>query len=236
MIDLLTKSLKRGGIQMAQPYYDRDYAPARSSICWGSVFAGVVVGMIVQVVLSLLGLAIGFNVFEPGQHSYSGLGVGSSIWLIISALASGFAGGWVATALADISNRFNGLMHGVLSWGVFMVIAFYLVGSSMGTLIGGAFNLSSAALTGASQGVAETATRTQGIAAVREQTHELAQQIRQPATEAQERQQQIQQEQAADTAAKATWGTFIVAVLSLTASGLGGILGLKRRGYKSATT
>jgi hypothetical protein len=192
--------------------------------------------MIIQVVLSLLGLAIGFNVFEPGQQSYSGLGVGSSIWLILSALTSGFVGGWVATALANISSRFDGLMHGILSWGVFMVIAFYLFGSSMGTVIGGAFNLSSAALTGASQGVAETATRTQGMAAVREQTNEFAQRMRQPATEAQEKQQRIQQEQAADTASKATWGAFLVAVLSLTASALGGVLGLKRRVYKSTTT
>lgn len=219
---------------MAQTYYERNYIPARSSICWGSVFAGVVAGMIVQVVLSLFGLAIGFNIFEPGQQSYSGLGVGSSIWLIVSALASGFTGGWVATALADISNRFDGLMHGILSWGVFMVIALYLFGSSIGTVIGGAFNLSSAALTGASQGVAETATRTHGMAAVREQTNELAQQMRQPATEAQKRQQRIQQERTANTASKVTWGAFIVAVLSLTASALGGILGLKRRVYKSA--
>ena len=221
---------------MAQPYYEREYTPTRSSICWGSVFAGVVAGMIIQVVLSLLGLAIGFNAFDPGQQSYSGLGVGSSIWLILSALTSGFVGGWVATALANISNRFDGLMHGILSWGVFMVIAFYLFGSSMGTVIGGAFNLSSAALTGASQGVAETATRTQGMAAVREQTNEFAQRMRQPATEAQEKQQRIQQEQAADTASKATWGAFLVAVLSLTASAFGGILGLKRRVYRSTTT
>ena len=119
----------------------------------------------------------------------------------------------MATALADISNHFDGLMHGILSWGVFMVIAFYLFGSSIGTIIGGAFNLSSAALTGASQGVVETATRTQGTAAVREQTNDLAQRMRQPATKAQQRQQRIQQEQAADTASKATWGAFLVAVL-----------------------
>ncbi len=224
---------------MAQMYYEENLTPnrfTRSSICWGSIFAGVVAGMIVQVVLSLLGLAIGFNIFEPGQHSYTGLSVGSSLWLIVSALASGFAGGWVATALANVSSRFDGLMHGILSWGVFMVIAFYLFGSSVGTILGGAFNLSSAALTGASQGVAETATRTHGMAAVREQTNELAQQMRQPVSEMQERQQRIQQEQAADTASKATWGAFIVAVLSLTASAFGGLLGLKRRAYKSVTT
>ena len=58
--------------------------------------------------------------------------------------------------------------------------------------------------------IAETATRTQGMSAVREQTNELAQQMHQPATVAQEKKQQIQQEQTADTASKATWGAFIV--------------------------
>lgn len=222
---------------MAQAYYEGDFISnriARSSICWGSIFAGVVAGMIVQVVLSLLGLAIGFNAFEPAQHSYRGLAVGSTVWLVLIALASGFAGGWVATALANVANRFDGIIHGILSWGVFMVIAFYLFGSSVGALIGGAFNLSSAALTGASQGIAETATRTQGVSAVREQANVLAQQMRKPATEAETRQRRIQQEQAADTASKATWGAFIVAVLSLTASAFGGLLGLKRRVYKNA--
>lgn len=221
---------------MAQSYYEGDFISNRtvkSSVYWGSIFAGVVAGMITQVVLSLLGLAIGFHAFEPAQHNYSGLGIGSSVWLLLSALISGFAGGWVATALANVSTRFDGLMHGILSWGVFMVIAFYLFGSGAGTVIGGAFNLSSAALSGASQGVAETASRTQGMSAVREQANVLAQQMQQPATESEVRQQRIQQEQAADTASKATWGAFIIAVLSLTASACGGLLGLKRRIYSN---
>ena len=94
-------------------------------------------------------------------------------------------------------------------------------------------HLSSAALVGASPGIAETATRTQGVSAVREQANVLTQQMRKPATEAETRQQRIQQEQAADTAFKATWGAFIVAVLSLTASAFGGLLGLKRRVYRN---
>jgi hypothetical protein len=203
----------------------------KNSICWSTIFAGVVAGMIVQVVLSLLGLAIGFNAFEPGQHSYTGLSLGSSFWLLFSALISGFVGGWVATALANISHRFDALMQGVLSWGIFMMVAFTFFGSSMGMVIGGTFNLSSAVLTGASQGIVETATRTRGIAAVREQANELTQQMNQSNTEEQEKQQRIQQERAADAAAKATWGAFIIAVVSLIASAFGGILGLKRKAY-----
>lgn len=228
---------------MSQIGYENDLPSqggVKSRVRWGAIFAGVISGMIVQVILSLFGLAIGFNAFDPGQRDYSGLGIGSTLWLLVSALISAYVGGWVASSLANVTVRLDGLMHGVLSWGVFMVIAAYMFGSSVGTVVGGAFNLTSSALVGASQGIAESATeRTQGIAAVREQVGDIVQNVA-PGNQAQspatQRQRAVQAERAADTASTATWAAFFLALLSLAASAFGGLSGLRRTDYTASAT
>jgi hypothetical protein len=120
------------------------------------------------------------------------------------------------------------------------VIAAYLFGSGMGTVVGGAFNITSAALTGASQELAESATdRTQGVAAVREQVGSMVQGVapdNQAQTPAERRQRAQTAERAADTASAATWTAFFLAVLSLAASAFGGLSGLRRTDYNAATT
>jgi hypothetical protein len=202
----------------------------RSRVRWGAVLAGVISGMVVQVILSLLGMAIGFQALDPGNMDTNaqGVGIGSGFWLLISALISGFAGGWVASSLANINRRLDGLMHGILSWGVFMIIAAYLMGTGLGKMVGGGFNLASSALTGASQGVAISATRGEGVAAVREEASENQGQINQLQQQAT---QAARSERTADAAAGATWGVFFVALLSLLASAFGGLLGLKSHDY-----
>ncbi len=223
---------------MVQSMYEGDYGGFtlfRSRVRWGAVLAGVVVAMVMQVLLGLLGLAIGFNIMNPADpnFNYTGLGIGSGFWLFLVAIISGFAGGWVASSLANISVRLDGLIHGVLAWGVFMLMAVYLIGTGMGSILGGAFNLTSSALLGGSR-VAASAIERQGVAAVREQVEAATQQRPQPT--AQERQQQRQAaEEATSRAAGATWTAFFVALLSLVASGLGGLVGLRMQGLRTMT-
>ena len=52
---------------------------------WGAVFAGLVVALALQVVLTLLGTAIGLSAVGPGT-SARGIGIGAGIWMIVTAL------------------------------------------------------------------------------------------------------------------------------------------------------
>lgn len=201
-----------GGPGFATPVPD-------SRIRWRAVVAGVVAGMIVQVILTLLGMAIGLNALNPGagDNNYDAVGIGSTIWLLISAIASGFFGGWVASALSNATYKLDGIMHGILSWGVFMVIAAFLLGTGTGTILGGAFNMTSATLAGASEGAA-----VQGVSAVREQVQTVRENVLPD-----QMTQGVDPERATDVAAGAMWGTFVIALLSLAASAFGGMAGLK---------
>ncbi len=112
-------------------------------IAWSAVFAGVLVAIVSQLLLTLLGLGIGLSTVDPvtEQNPTAGLGIGSAIWYAISSLLSLFAGGWVAGRLAGSPQRFDGIIHGVLTWSLVTLITIYFLTTTIGSLIGGAGRL-----------------------------------------------------------------------------------------------
>jgi hypothetical protein len=112
-------------------------------IAWSAVFAGVLVAIVSQLLLTLLGLGIGLSTVDPvtEQNPTAGLGTGSAIWYAISSLLSLFAGGWVAGRLASSPQRFDGILHGVLTWSLVTLITIYFLTTTIGSLIGGAGRL-----------------------------------------------------------------------------------------------
>ena len=82
---------------MAAPIFPRTYASephlrTAFRLSWGAVFAGLVVATVLQIVLTLLGTAVGLAAWDPGE-SARGLGLGAGIWAIFSILISLFMGG-----------------------------------------------------------------------------------------------------------------------------------------------
>ncbi|MFZ4863348.1 hypothetical protein ACL9RF_14315 [Sphingobacterium sp. Mn56C] len=112
-------------------------------ISWGAIIAGVIVAIIVQLLLSLLGIGIGFVNFTPTSDSqpFSGLGTGVMIWWIVTVLISLFAGGWVSGWLATTTNKIDRLLHGILTWSIFALFSLYVVTTSVGSIIGGVGNV-----------------------------------------------------------------------------------------------
>lgn len=108
-------------------------------ISWSAVFAGVLVAIIVQLLLSLLGLGIGLSTIDPleEQNSAEGLGIGAAIWYGVSSLIALFLGGWVAGRLAAAPRTFDNTLHGVLTWSLTTLLTFYLLTTTVGRLIGG---------------------------------------------------------------------------------------------------
>src|SRR4051812_15556841 len=86
-------------------------------VSWAAVFAGVVITLVVQALLTLLGLGIGAAKIEPLQQSdpTKGLGIGAAIWFLVSTLIAVYIGSWVAAWISGGSKP-ERMLHGLLSW------------------------------------------------------------------------------------------------------------------------
>ncbi len=130
---------------------ERDYnAPvharpetAGKSISWGAILAGALLALVVQLMLSVLGIGIGASTINPlsEQNPADGIGTGAAIWFVVSSLIALFAGGWVAGHLAGVARNSDRALHGILTWGLTTLVTFYLLTTAIGGLIGGTANL-----------------------------------------------------------------------------------------------
>ncbi len=115
-------------------------APLLRRISWGSVIAGMVIAVALQVVLSFLGAGIGLGTVDPMQYSTpsaGALGTGAGIWWAVSSVISLFVGGWVASHLAGSPEKSEAVLHGLLTWGVATIITVYLLASLVGSVVRG---------------------------------------------------------------------------------------------------
>ncbi|MBI1912889.1 MAG: hypothetical protein HYS21_12930 [Deltaproteobacteria bacterium] len=111
----------------------------RYRISWGAVFAGVVVALVTLLALNLLGLSIGLGVLNPAaEQRFAAVGIGAGVWMILSTVISLFVGGWVAARMAGLVSPLRGIMHGIVMWSLVTLISFYLMTSTVGSLISGA--------------------------------------------------------------------------------------------------
>jgi len=108
-------------------------------VSWAALLAGVTVALVSQLLLGVLGIAIGASTIDPLREANpaAGLGTGAGIWFALTGLISLFAGGWTAGRLAGIPRILDSTLHGVLTWGLTTLLTFYLLTTSVGALIGG---------------------------------------------------------------------------------------------------
>ncbi|MBM0741087.1 hypothetical protein JOY44_05555 [Phormidium sp. CLA17] len=113
-------------------YHDR--------VRWGPIFAGLVIALSTQLVLSALGAAIGLSgISGSGAPRSNADEVGSAvgIWSIISLFISLFVGGWVTTRACGAMNKSTALLNGAILWATTLAISALLL--SMG--VSGAFGV-----------------------------------------------------------------------------------------------
>ncbi len=106
------------------------------AVRWGAVFAGVVVGVSVQLVLSLLGLASGLSTIDLQKGEASS--IGPLAWAGLSMLISAFVGGYVAARMTGLKRKADGVLHGVVTWAV-TTLLFASLATSAGGLLGSVF-------------------------------------------------------------------------------------------------
>lgn len=125
-------------------------------ISWQAIFAGVIVAVSVQILLSLLGAGVGLGMVHttasatPDAGSF---GIGAGLWWLVSNLIALAAGGYVSAWLAGISLRFDGMLHGLVTWGISMLLTIYLLSSAVGGVLGGAMSVTGSTLSAAGDSV-----------------------------------------------------------------------------------
>jgi hypothetical protein len=150
-------------------------------ISWGAVFAGAAIVVAVHVSLSLLGFGVGMSTVDPAAGDApqaSSIGIGAGVWWVISNLIALVIGGYVAARLSGMPVRGDGVIHGVLTWAVTLLITIYLLTTSVGSLVGGAFNVVGNTISGVGQSVAEAVPEVADAAGISaEQIQEQAEQL-----------------------------------------------------------
>lgn len=189
----------------------REYFPAAiRRISWGAILAGAVVALVLQLLFNLFGVAAGLGAIDPATEEapFSGLGLGTGIWLVVSSIIALFVGGWTAGRFAGLPRRVDGLLHGFVTWAVTTFVIVYLAASGVGAIFGGAFSVmqegTDVLARGAGIALPEVAEQIEGEASAEEIRQEIADLLRQTGREdLQPENLAAQAQQAADTVGQA---------------------------------
>jgi hypothetical protein len=130
-------------------------------VSWAAVFAGVVLTLAIQIVLSMLGVGIGMTTIDPiqagGTPQASTFSMGAGIWWTLSYMIALGIGGYAAARLAGVAIKGDGMLHGLLTWGFALLVSAFLVTSAVGSILGGALNVLGNVTSGVAQTVQQAA-------------------------------------------------------------------------------
>lgn len=144
---------------------------------WGAIAAGAFAGFGATIIMATLGAAIGITagaslVDEPmtttdAARTAMGFGIGSVIWMALSAIVVGFVGGAVLNRTARYDRPYMPTAFGLLTWAGGIFIALLVASSGMtgalGALSGAASGLAAGAGDEALRGMTAPAERREGV-------------------------------------------------------------------------
>ncbi len=172
-------------------------------IRWGSVLAGLFLAIGAQVMLGLLGAAIGLTVVDARANDpLSSIATAAGAWMAMSSLVALFLGGYAAAKLGGSIRRSDGVLSGMLTWAASLVLTLMLVGTGLSAALSGAIGVGQSPLLQRQ----DTLGTLQREAPTREDVLESVRRNK-------------------GDAAKGAWGAFGGAAISLLAAIAGGALG-----------
>lgn len=141
-----------------------------NQVSWGAVLAGVVVALVTQLILNLLGIGLGAATLDPaagaGENpSASSFSIGAGIWFVLSGVLASLAGGYAAGRLAGKPKESTAGWHGLTAWALTTLVVFYLLTTTVGGILGGAYRTVTSALGNVAQTVGSTAQTAAQVAA-----------------------------------------------------------------------
>jgi hypothetical protein len=114
-------------------------------ISWSAIIAGSIVALILQLAINLLAVGIGVSTINPmdseDSASPKSLGQGAVAAIVISMIISLFIGGWMAARFSGAPERVDGLLHGVMVWGVVTLVTVIFLTTTIGRLMSGISSL-----------------------------------------------------------------------------------------------
>jgi hypothetical protein len=113
---------------------ETSFAPF-SRISWGGILAGVVIVLALQIVLNMVGVGIGLSTVEPltGETPRpTSLGIGAGLWLVVSTWIALAAGSFVASRVAGSLHTDDALLHGLVTWGLTLIVGIALLSAAIG--------------------------------------------------------------------------------------------------------
>ena len=146
--------------RVSYPVASIDQTILLNKVSWGAIFAGVVVALVVQVLLTMLGVGIGIATLDPGTSdnpAASTFSIAAGIWYVVAGIIAAFAGGYIAARMSGKTVPTIGALHGLTTWAFTTLLVLYFLTSTVGALVGGAFSGIASAIGGAGQVVAQTA-------------------------------------------------------------------------------
>jgi len=141
-----------------------------SKISWGAVLAGVALALATQLLLNMLGIGIGAATLDPAvgdNPSALSFSIGAGLWFALSTILAALAGGYAAGRLARVLRESTAGWHGLTVWALTTLVIFYLLGSTVGGILGGAYRGMTNALGNVSSAVGSTAETAAQIAVAR---------------------------------------------------------------------
>ena len=115
----------------------------RAHISWISIFGGWVVAMGIAWLFYVLGLAVGFSSFDltDTEAVSKGIGIGTTIWVILTWAASLFVGAMFASWVDGRADTTVGALHGVAVWGLALTITAILTAFGVSNFLQGTASL-----------------------------------------------------------------------------------------------
>jgi hypothetical protein len=192
-------------------------------VSWGAVIAGVILSLIVYLILTVLGAAIGTSILSPlaKPNPLHGFGFASGAYMIIMTVIAVFVGSYFAGRCAPVL----GWLHGLLAWAVMILLVAYGATSLVGSAVSAAGSVASTAATvGAT--AAPTVASGADVGSLKQQAQSA---IASATAEASSLQAEADARQAADTAARgvarASWFSFaalvVGAIIAIVSGGAG---------------
>ena len=152
----------------ASPSKDEVRTILMNRVSWGAVMAGVMVALVVQLILNMLGIGLGAASFDPVANtspSATTFSLMAAVWWVLSGVLAALAGGYTAGRMAGQTNETAGAWHGLTAWAVTTLVVFYLLTTSVGAIVGGAFRTLGSVAGGAAQTVGSSVQTAAQVAA-----------------------------------------------------------------------
>ncbi len=112
--------------------------PLFTAVRWGAVLAGVAVGLAIQLMLTLLGIATGLSSTRMSANALHGSA--PLVWAGFSMLVSAFVSGYVAARMSGLRRKLDGVLHGAVTWAVTTLLFAALATSIGGVMVGSVFS------------------------------------------------------------------------------------------------